>query len=221
MKVDSSASKKLALCSRAIALMLIGNGLHAQLVTMSLGLDHSSVTQGVSFTATVRVSGLSSDTTPSLGTFDFDIDYNPAAIRPSAISFGDPVFGDQLNLSGFGSITSNSTLPGSLNLFELSLDSISVLDDMQRGDFDLAEVTFNTLTVGLVNLNYSNVVLGDALGNPLDVDAVGASLLIQPPRQITVVPEPSTFGFWAVCLLVILPVFFSRPFRGQKAQVEP
>ena len=122
----------------------------------------------------------------SLGAWDLQLAFNPGVISFNSVVFGDPTLGDQLDLSipPFGSIQgSDSSVPGLVRLFELSLESPSVLNSLQADAFVLATLTFDAVGVGLTPITFDMFLLSDADGNQLVASASGA--------VVDVVPEPS------------------------------
>jgi hypothetical protein len=152
---------------------------------------------GESVTVDLILSGLTDYDAPSLGVFDLDLAFDPTILSFDSVVFGDPLLGDQLDLSGFGSIIMfNDATPGVLNLFELSLDPASILDTMQAGSFTLLSLTFNPLGLGTSMLGLSLNALGDSLGNSLTANLGGAS--------IAVVPAPAAVVLGGTGLLCLL-----------------
>ena len=91
----------------------------------------------------LQISGLGDGTTPSLSTFDVDVSFDAALLDFSNAAFGDPVLGDQLDLLSLGGnpLEALLTSPGLTNLYELSLDSVEDLDNLQADSFTLAVLT--------------------------------------------------------------------------------
>ena len=151
---------------------------------------------GDSVEVAITISYLGDFVAPSLGVFDLDLAFDSAVLAFSAVTFGDPVLGDQLDLFGFGSITAfDDTVPGVVNVFELSLDLPSDLDTLQPGSFTLATLSFDTLALGVSALDISIIALGDSLGDSLDANVVGGA--------VNVVPEPSAALLFAVGGLIV------------------
>lgn len=150
-------------------------------------LSSSPATQIVTLSSPVsigiRIEGLGNLIAPSLGVYDLTVFFDPTILLFSSVSFGDPALGDQLDLFGFGSITSFIAGVGSINLFELSLDSVDDLNDLQLSSFVLATVQFDTIGLGTSSVEILINALGDAMGSPLAATTQDAS--------ITVVPEPN------------------------------
>ena len=126
---------------------------------------------------------------PSLSTFDLEIAFNPIVLSFISADYGDPILGNQLDLTGLGTIFETKSEVGSVNVFELSQDLPEDLELFQIGDFTF--VTLNFIAIGLgnsfLNLSHSSVpILGDAYGLPLAVEEVKTA-------SIKVVPEPLTF----------------------------
>jgi hypothetical protein len=143
-----------------------------------------SASVGRAITAGVRISGLGAFSAPSMGTFDLNVGFDPNVLKFDAFTFGDPVLGDQLDLFGLGSITSVTPSSGTVNLFELSLDSVSDLNSLQAANFLLGTLTFDTIRTGESPLVLTVNALGDADGNSLSASATNGS--------VNVVPEPKT-----------------------------
>ncbi len=177
--------KRGVVCSILLLVVLLFVPQTSQAIT--IGFDPLSQEVGVGTAAEVElvVWGLGTETAPSLGTFDLDITFDPTILEFAGVTFGDPVLGDQLDLWGFGSITSfDDSIPGVVNLLELSLDWPFDLEDYQADSFTLATLSFDTLAVGTSALDISINALGDALGEPLTADLKSGS--------ISPVPEPSS-----------------------------
>lgn len=117
----------------------------------------------------VMISGLGQGTSPSLGAFDLVITYDPKILGIANITFGG-VFGDQLNLSGFGSATFiDQSVPGTIHLEEVSFDPVNTIDRLQQSSFILVTINFHVVGAGTSPLGLSNITLGDSPGNPLPV----------------------------------------------------
>ncbi len=140
----------------------------ANAVTISLTPSYQSVVVGSKINVGLEVSELGSGVTPSLSVFDFNISYEPSLLAFDGVSFGDPSLGDQLDVLGFGNITSyDNSVSGLINLFELSLDGASDLETFQADSFTLATMSLYAVGVGDSTLGISANSLGDSAGNPL------------------------------------------------------
>ncbi len=139
---------------------------------------------GDSVDVALVISGLGVDSVPSVGTFDLDISFDPTILAFNTVMFGDPVLGDQLDLWGFGSWTEVVLGVGTVNLYELSFDTVDDLITYQAHSFTLATLTFDTLAVGASSLDIGINALSDAWGDPLIADVQSGS--------ISAVPEPAT-----------------------------
>lgn len=132
----------------------------------------------------LQISGLGASAAPSLGAYDVTISFNPLVLQFANLNFGDPVLGDQLDLFGLGNIQSISTTTNSVEIFELSLDSIDDLNALQAANFTLATLIFNATGVGTSPLNITVNALSDAYG-----DALGAGIR-NGSVAVSAVPEP-------------------------------
>lgn len=171
-------------------LFLVMNCATAQAITIGfVPLDSSVVLDpnAPPFSVALVISGLRDFSAPSLATFDVDVLFDSTILGFSSVTFGDPLLGDQLDLSGFGSLSSHTLGDGTLNLFELSLDDAAVLDALQAGSFTLASITFNALAAGRSPLDLFVDALGDSNADPLTADITNGSVTVAAP-----VPEPST-----------------------------
>ena len=164
--------------------------------TPTIGFNPLSQTVSVGSTVTVDlvVSGLADNAAPSLGTFDLNVNFDP-----SILTFNGAIFGSQLDLFGLGDISFATLGVGTVNLFELSLESAADLDNLQAGAFILAILSFNALSTGTSPLDVSVNALGDSLGNPLSADLVSGSIT----SLGTSVPEPSTLALVGLALFAL------------------
>ena len=151
--------------------------------TLSISPASQTVTQGAQVSFDVVVSGLAKGT--ALGTYDINL-----AFDPTALSYSGTTFGNQLNLSGLGDIQSVTPGTGTVEVFELSLDSAATLNAGQASSFRLATLTFNTLAVSNNSpITLTANALGDASGNPTSAvpqsGAVSITAPVFPPPSIT------------------------------------
>ena len=172
--------------SVVLTMSILLSSVSAMAITIGFMPADQIVNVGTPVSVGLTISGLADFTAPSLSTFDLDVIFNPSILAFNSVVFGDPVLGDQLVVFGLGGnpTSASVTTPGTLNLFELSLDLPDDLNNLQAGSFTLAMLTFNTLALGTSPLSISINALGDALGNPLTADTQGGS--------VTAVPEPCT-----------------------------
>jgi hypothetical protein len=182
----------------SFALLSASSG--ARAVTLHFVPSSSEVYVGSPVSVSLVASDLTDSAAPSLGTFDLDLVFDSALLSLTGVTFGDPVLGDQLDLFGLGSLSgAEESAPGSLNVFEISFDESSDLDDLQADSFTLVTLTFDALAPGTSALAFGSVTLGDALGDPLLADLV--------PGSITAaeLPEPAaaTLALLAGLLLVL------------------
>ena len=167
-------------------LLIIAGALFASLPANAVSLDllptSSTVNLGDPVQVELRISGLGEAAAPSLGAYDFLLAFNPAVLGFGAFTFGDSVLGNQLDLSGFGSVSGfNSGMSGQLNVFEISLDLAGDLDALQAASFALGTVSFNALGNGVSLLQFTSAVWSDAGGNPLVVQLGSGSISVPEP----------------------------------------
>ena len=135
----------------------------------------------------ILVSGLGDFGPDSLGAFDLDVTFDASILSYQAVTFGDPLLGDQLDIFGLGSITDVVPTSGTVEVLEVSLDDPFDLDSLQASTFQLVTVTFIANAAGTSPIEISIFDLSDANGDPLTADAVNGG-------TVTVVPIPA--GVW-------------------------
>lgn len=152
-------------------------------VSVSLSPSAQIASTGAPISVDLVVSGLGNGT--SLGTFDINLGYDA-----SVLAFTGADFGNQLDLFGLGDVRSVTPDPGNVNVFEVSLESIADLNNLQQPSFRLATITFNSL-ISAINspLTISINAIGDASGSSIPVSTTGATFTIT-----SSVPEPSVYG---------------------------
>jgi len=160
----------------AAALLLATS--HSGAVTLGFDPSTQGVTVGSTVIVEVVISGLGDGAAPSLSTFDFDVTFDGGILSFLDFTFGDPRLGDQLNLSGLGSLTGVAAGPGGVNLFELSFDSPADLDAVQAESFTLGTLSVSALSTGKSALGIVVNTLGDADGDLLEADIVAGQVAV-------------------------------------------
>ena len=148
---------------------------------ISLGFDPPSqtVTVGTPFTVDLTIAGLGGGVAPSLGAFDLNVTFDSLILGYQNVVFGDPSLGDQLDLSGYGTIQiTDASVAGVVNLAELSFDSIDILNSLQPASFVLARLTFDSLAAGTSTLDLTITAIGDAAGDPLAATTTGGTVTV-------------------------------------------
>lgn len=179
--------KKNALWIVSAWIVLVMSSTVCQAITITM--VNSNVALGGVVNQEIHISGLGGGISPSVGSFDIDVNYDADILRFDSVTFG-----NQLDLLGFGSFQdqfSNTTgtapnLLGVIDLLEISFDTIADLDALQTPSFTLATLAFEALQLGMSTLDISGVV-SDAAGSVLPVSF--------PSGRVTVtstVPEPGT-----------------------------
>jgi hypothetical protein len=168
-------------------LLLLGGGVQeAKAISLDFQLSSSSATIGDTVTVDMIIGGLGNFTNPSLGAFDFVVNFNPALVGLTASPL---TFGTLLGDEGPGeSLNGSSFSTGAANLFVLSFLTSPELNALQPSTFTLATLSFNALASGINTFSFSSVVLGDGVGDPLIASLGTASVTITP----SVVPELSS-----------------------------
>ncbi|CAN7771279.1 hypothetical protein LJR039_007557 [Pseudorhodoferax sp. LjRoot39] len=161
---------------------------HIQAATIQLFSSSQYVSGGALFNIDIRVIDIIDAGAPSLGVFDIDIGFDPLIASYQGITWG-----SGLDILGLGSLQIATPGAGTINLFELSLDSIADLNDLQPSAFKLATLTFLAQAAGSTWFSVSPNSVGDAEGMNLE-------LFVGNPVNVTVnsaVPEPQILLlFW-------------------------
>ena len=163
----------------------------ARATTITLSDFEVLASPGAPVEIEIQISGLGTGSAPSLGAFDLVVSFDPLHLSLPSVAFGDPVFGDQLDVSGSGSFQLAVPGTGSQRVVEFSFDPEALLDAFQVDAFTLATLIFDPIVAGptptLFELSANAV--GDAAGDPLEV---------------TIVPEPSSFPLLAAALAALV-----------------
>lgn len=143
----------------------------AKAIQLTIEPATTAVAQGAGVDVSLIIEGLGTGGSPSLGTFDLNLTYDPSVLTFDAAIFGDPTLGNQLALTtpGIDAVTPGA-LGGLVNLFAISLDGVADLNALQEDGFVLASLHFTATGVGSSILDLSDIVLGDADGNALTLD---------------------------------------------------
>jgi hypothetical protein len=184
----------------AVAFVLGGcPAVFASTITVSVFPSSQAVTLGSLVNVALEVAGLGAQAAPSLGTFDLNLDFDPTILSFNSTVFGDPILGDQLDPTGLGN-TINFSSPGSgtVELFDLSLDTASQLNGLQPAAFILGSLAFDTIGAGTSPLNVTINAMGDADGNSLSAGIQDGSL------GVNSAPEPRPVLLVAVAVIVIV-----------------
>lgn len=183
-----------------LSMLCLGFSFNANAISIDLVANKSAVNIGDNLEVAVRISGLNDAGAPSLGVYDLDFNFDNNLFSLNSISWGDSTQGNQLDLSGFGSLQDSTSGNGWLNLFELSFDGALDLNQFQAGEFTLFSVLLNTIAVGTGNFSLIANSLGDAYGDELFADEINET-------QVRVgsisVPEPSSVLLLLAGLLAI------------------
>jgi hypothetical protein len=132
----------------------------------------------------VQISGLGLNTAPSLGTYDITIDI-PSIFTFDNVAFGDPSLGDELGPSVFTQDTLGSN---SIDLLEVSFESVAALNAQQPDTFTLAVLNFTANSAGSGNFSVGSATLGDASAAQLSYNVSNATIGVS---SASTVPEPS------------------------------
>lgn len=175
----------LAISSCISLSVLAGPSLPATAQTVALIPSTSQIDPLDGVDVAVRIAGLGDGVAPSLGVFEVGVTFNSTLLEFDGAIYGDPTFGDQLDLGAFEpEIQTGTTTPGLVELFELSLDSAQTLDTMQEPAFTMATLSFTSLAAGSAVIGLTIETLGDANAVELTATATGATITIPEPGSM-------------------------------------
>ena len=160
---------------------------HASGAALSFRSDISTINIGEMVNVDIMISGLENI---DIGAFDFNINYDDPILVYNSYSLGNglgviPDDAEDWSLGDSGD--------GTVNIAE-----ISYLDDLssQLDEFILATITFTGNTAGTSALTFSDVFLGDALGDPVE--------FLQNEGSLQVVPVPATLYLFSSGILFLV-----------------
>ena len=178
--------------SIAVGCLSLLNVVPVKAISLSFLPTSQTVTLGQSAQVAIQMSELGVGNSPSLGSFDFNVNFDSSILSFKTVSFGDPILGDQLDLEGFIPPDSGFTniSDSIVNIFEVSFDSPDILNQSQADSFILGILTLDSQKSGTSFLSLSNVILGDANGSPLNANLSDGSIIVV-NQNTTSVSEPS------------------------------
>ena len=168
-----SMRKSIPMLSAAV-LLSVGLVPAADAFTLSVLPQASTVNLGGTVSVDVVASDLVNGGAPSLGAYDLNLSFDSAVLSFSSIAFG-----TGLSVTGVPSIVQDYVLgTGSVNPFEVSLESVVDLNSLQTGAFTLFTITFNAAQVGTSALSLGVNSLSSAEGTDLTAALNGASISV-------------------------------------------
>lgn len=172
----------------------------ASAALLSFSPSSQSVSLGDNVSVDLRISELGDEI---LTGFDLNISFDD-----SILGFQSFTFGSGLDLFGLGSIQDvDDSLPGLVNVFEISFESDDDLKDFQPNDFILGTFNFSALSIGTSALSITAPLFGVALVGEL---ASELDMQVQ-DGSVSVVPIPAAIWLFGTGLIGL--VGFSK--RGK------
>lgn len=148
--------------------------INAVSATISFQPENSVIAIGNSTDVDIVISDLGNQIAPSLGAFDFNLNYDS-----SIVSFANIVFGTGLDIFGFGTSNGIVNNVNSLNIYEVSYDWDTDLIDYQLDTFVLATVTFSAVSSGISALDLVVNDFADEAGNSMQVFSNSGSITVK------------------------------------------
>lgn len=185
-----------------LALVLLALASPARATTIFFSPSSLTATVGGDVFVDLEISGLGDGSAPSVGVFDLDITFSEAIL-----SFQDLTWGSGLDVLGLGSLQAATLGIGTVNLFELSFDSVIDLNALQPSAFTLATLRFLALGTGESGLGLSVNSLGDADGNSIDAALGTARVNVVRDTPVNVRDTPVPLPVLTTMTLVGLGLF--------------
>lgn len=193
-----------ALCALGLSLSLNANALSIDLIASQV-----AVNVGDNIEVQVRISDLNDASAPALGVYDVNFNYDADLFSFNGINWGDSTLGNQLDLSGFGSLQDSDRGMDWLRAFELSFDDALDLELLQAGEFTLFSVLLNAIAIGSGNFSLTTNAIGDAYGNNFFIDTINGTTVNVSGVSV---PEPSSLLLLVgILAIVILRAKMSQP----------
>lgn len=180
-------------------LILISTNNYA--ANVSLVPSTTQVNVGDNFFIDIVISQLADDV---LGGWDGNFIFNSNEVSLISTTLGDSVLGNQLDLSGLGTLneTQIHTLNGNTQavaMLEVSYDDMVTLNASQANVFSLAQLQFTRLGAGEIIFNFDGH-FSDAAGIDLRIDHSGAV------TQLAPVPLPAAAWLMFSGLATVLSI---------------
>ena len=204
---------------RVVAMAAVAAGLaHASASAVSLSLvpTAASVDAGGTVQLALQVQGLGDLAAPSLGSVDLNVAYDGSVFAFDSGVYGDPVVGDALGLHAASIHDITHDAAGALvNLFSISLDSVSDLEQLQPGAFVLGVLTFKASGLGAGAFSIVDAILADADGNDLAATSLdGATVLVRSAG-----PHAMPEAGWSGSILFLAGFSGCAAWAGRRKQV--
>lgn len=150
--------------------------------TLSVSPSSQTVAMGANVFVDINVAGLGAAGAPSVGAYDLNVSYDSLLL-----TFVSATFGHELDIFLLGSNPSgvSTALPNTVNVFEVSLDSVANLNNLQSADFTLFRLTFTGAALGTSPIGISVNALADSAGDTLARSVVGGNV------TVAAVPAPA------------------------------
>jgi hypothetical protein len=174
-----------------LGLLLLIVSTQASRADALLGINPSSQTLGIGSTLelAIDISGLGSGA--GLSAYVLNIGFDPLRLAYQKTIFGDPMLGDQLDLSHSGMNGPLATPAASnVNLVEFSLDDTATLLTQQASSFTLATLYFSLLSVGSSEITLAVNSLSGVDSNPISFNTQNVTVTGSSP-----IPIPLPGGF--------------------------
>lgn len=186
----------------------------ARAATLEVVPSDTLMQAGQVLTVDVVVSGLGNGVSPSMGSYDLTLNFDPAVLGYTGTTV-DIFLGDYAAAVPEAIISVNP-VAGDVNVFDVSLLPAAQLEASQSDSFRLFSITFDTLAEGVTGLDLSVNALGDQVGDPEPVDNLIVPVVrVTSSGSATAVP---TMSSWGLLLLVgLLSALGLRRHRGMRS----
>lgn len=184
-------------CFAAIALW-IGGALPASALRLDLMPADSTIALSGSVPLSLVVSGLNADS-QNVSAYDILLAFNPAIINVTGVVFGTGLGGPSDSIQG-----TDPSVPGALQVFEVSFLLDAALAGLQGDSVTLAVLNFSGVGLGTSSVEFTSVTMvgkTDANGLPTTLEpALGGARVTVVERPT---PEPGSLLLLAVGLCAL------------------
>ncbi len=184
----------------AVLVLGLSASLNSNALTIDLVPSTTHINSGDSVQIDAKISGLKSINASSLGAYDVNIGFDANRFAFNSLTWGDSLKGNQLDINHFGTLQMlDSSASGLLNIFELSFDSATDLENLQEDSFTLFSLIFSGVSIGTGAFTLDINAIGDAYGNNLSANINNTNVIINSAS----VPEPMTLMLFVIGLLAL------------------
>jgi hypothetical protein len=167
----------------------------ADAVTLQVSPPSQTQYIGTELNVAIEVSGLES---LSLNQFIGRLWFDPLIVHLTGVSFGDPLLGDQIALSGGNDGIFSNIFSDNVDFSEYSHADAADLLSLQANSFIIVSLRFSAIGKGTSPITLSSADLNDEIGNSISFDVENGSVTVVP------VPEVNSFIMFVTGIVLVM-----------------